>query len=79
MMKRRKLDREALKQRALEIMREEGRLVTTDFIATKLGIKWYQARVILFELVAEGKVRKVESTMSPLFTLAQAESIEGVS
>ncbi|MEM4021067.1 MAG: hypothetical protein QXI18_01645 [Nitrososphaerota archaeon] len=63
----RKEAREALLQRALEVVREAGSPVSTDFVAFHLKIPWHSAKALLLELAARGKLDAINTTRGLIF------------
>jgi len=71
-LKRRRLERLELMDKAAEIVEGAGKPVSIDYVAYRLSISWHVARALLLELAARGRLKMIDTTRGILFTRGDA-------
>ncbi|GEM_PF-2245382 len=66
-----------LEMKVIEVIRKAGKPVSIDYVAYHCGISWATARAILFRLVAEGKIKAMDTTKSWIFFIPTVREVEG--
>lgn len=56
-----------------QILAQAGKLVSTNYVAEKLGVSWSTARLALLSMAVKGKITVVETTGASVFQLKQQE------
>jgi len=67
-LKKSRLEKVELMDKALEIVGKADKLISIDYVAYHLGVSWHVARALLLELVARGKLKMIDTTRGILFT-----------
>jgi len=66
-LRRRRLERLELMERAAEIVEGAGKPVSIDYVAYQLSVSWHVARALLLELAAKGRIRIIDTTKGVMF------------
>jgi hypothetical protein len=72
-----KIDNPEFETKVVELIRETGKPVSTDFVANRLGVCWNTSRNVLMNMAFEGRLTAIKTTMGYVFTTkddAPAES-----
>jgi hypothetical protein len=64
-----KLGNPATETQILDLMKKEGRPVTTGYIAYNIGVCWSTARGVLLDMALKNKLKAVKTTQSFVFML----------
>jgi hypothetical protein len=62
-----KLGNPATETQILDLMKKEGRPVTTGYIAYNIGVCWSTARGVLLDMALKNKLKAVKTTQSFVF------------
>jgi predicted transcriptional regulator len=62
-----RMDRRKVLAQILETVKKAGKPVSIDYVAYHLGVSWHTAKAYLFELVAQGKLKAIETTKGYVF------------
>ena len=64
---------EEIVEKVYELVKNAGKPIDAGTVARKLKINWQTARTILLLLVAEGKVKMIDTTKSWIFFIEKKE------
>lgn len=62
------VDNPEIERKAIEIIKKAGIPCSIQYVAYHLGLPWHTTRAILFRLMAEGKVKGMNTTKSWIFS-----------
>jgi hypothetical protein len=67
-----KIDNPEFETKVVELIRETGKPVTTDFVANRLGVCWNTSRNVMMNMAFEGRLVAIKTTMGYVFTIKEA-------
>lgn len=66
--------KEEIEKKVIELIGKTKIPVSVSYVARNLKIPWSSARALLFKLVAEGRLRMMNTTKSWVFYVKEGES-----